>query len=176
MLSADQASGAVLSADGRYRFLLWRAWDLTLPTLNAVMLNPSYADAHRNDATVTQLIRRARDLGFGRLTVTNASPFRSREPMALREIGQMLRGPGADSAHNDLFLAREARIANMVLCGWGHHAKPLGLHERTLAALLTVAAGKLHYLKLNADGTPHHPLRLPYLNDDGTPLRPTLWK
>lgn len=43
---------AVFSTDGAYRYALWRQWLLGEGTLMFVMLNPSTADAIKNDPTL----------------------------------------------------------------------------------------------------------------------------
>ena len=52
-MSGAQQSGAVFSAV--YRYLLWRAWDVALPRLLWVMLNPSTASEEKDDNTIRQL-------------------------------------------------------------------------------------------------------------------------
>jgi hypothetical protein len=153
---------AIVSHDGRYRFRLERVWDDLLPTLAAVMLNPSYANASRDDHTVTGLMVRCRAAGFGRLVVVNCSPYRSRDPFALRHLArEEILGPVLGSV-NDHHIRVAAGEADRVLCAWGGQAINLDLHERTLAILEERARGDLYVLKVNRDGTPHHPLRLGY--------------
>jgi len=62
---------AVFSRDGRYRYALRRVWDDGKPAVLFVGLNPSTADAHRDDATIRRCTRFARDWGFGQLLVGN---------------------------------------------------------------------------------------------------------
>jgi hypothetical protein len=51
--------------------------------------------------------------------------------------------------------------ASLVICGWG---KAGGLRDRGKTVLMLIrSVGRIpHALKLNADGTPQHPLYLPY--------------
>jgi len=41
--------GAAFSRDRRYRYRLWRRWDRSRPAIAFCMLNPSTADARRDD-------------------------------------------------------------------------------------------------------------------------------
>lgn len=41
--------GAVISDCGRYRYALWRMWDNRLPSVLFIGLNPSTADATKDD-------------------------------------------------------------------------------------------------------------------------------
>lgn len=43
--------GAELSECGRYRYKLWRIWDQETPPVMFLMLNPSTADANKDDPT-----------------------------------------------------------------------------------------------------------------------------
>lgn len=62
---------------------------------------------------------------------------------------------------NDAYILRAVRIAKLTVCGWG---KIGALHDRGRKTLnLIRSAGVVpHALKLNADGSPQHPLYLPY--------------
>lgn len=78
-----EQSGADFSPCQRYRYKLWRKWgngDL----VNFLMLNPSTADAVQNDPTVERCERRARQLGFDGLIVTNLFAFRATDPRTLK--------------------------------------------------------------------------------------------
>ena len=63
-------SEAIWSPCRTYRYALTRRWD-DGPGLGIVMLNPSTADAFRNDPTVERCERRARALGYGAFQVVN---------------------------------------------------------------------------------------------------------
>ena len=71
---------AVISPCGRYRYLLGRGDNIGVPKITWVMLNPSTADATKDDPT----IRRVRDfstaLGFGYFWVVNLYAFRATSP------------------------------------------------------------------------------------------------
>ncbi len=78
-------NGAVLSADGVYRYRLWRTWDASKPTLAFLMLNPSTADATEDDPTIRRCLGFAKEWGYGSLVVVNLFALRSPNPDALRE-------------------------------------------------------------------------------------------
>ena len=65
----------------RYRYLLTRTWDASLPVVNFVMLNPSTADAFVLDPTNRRCVGFARDWGFDGLVVTD-------EAMAVEILGR----------------------------------------------------------------------------------------
>jgi len=47
-------SGAIFSECRTWRYFLWRRWDMALPVLICVLLNPSVAGEVENDHTVTK--------------------------------------------------------------------------------------------------------------------------
>jgi hypothetical protein len=75
---------AVFSKCGRFRYSLLRqcndADDAKL--INFIMLNPSTADAMKNDPTVERCCKRAQALGYDRLIVTNVFALRSTDAAA----------------------------------------------------------------------------------------------
>jgi hypothetical protein len=145
--------GATYSHCERYRYLLWISWDPRLPLCGFVMLNPSTATEQENDPTVERCERRAREWGYGGLVVVNLFAFRSTDPKALRQSADPV-GP-----LNDELLVDALRGCEVIVCAWGQH----GDYRSRAAKVRRLLAGKpLSALKLNGDGTPSHPLYLPY--------------
>lgn len=50
-------TSAVISECGQYRYLLRRTWDVDRPVACLIMLNPSTADASKDDATILSCVR-----------------------------------------------------------------------------------------------------------------------
>ena len=148
------ASGARFSPCRRWRYLLWRQWDRGAPVANFLMLNPSTADEVRLDPSCTRARRYAERWGFGALVVTNLFGWRATEPDAMKAA------PDPVGSQNDQAILRAARAADLVVCAWGNH----GSHLRRSTAVLSslrMARLELHFLRLNGNGEPAHPLYLP---------------
>lgn len=148
-------TGAEFSPCTLYRYKLWRIWDTSLPPAVFVMLNPSTADEIDNDPTVERCERRARSMGFGGLRVANIFALRSTYPEALYETSDPV------GTENDLAIRESIADAGLVVCAWGGHGKLNGRGEAVLK-LIREAGHMPHYLKLNKDGTPKHPLYVGY--------------
>lgn len=153
-----EPSGAIISADGQYRYRLWREWDNLLPKCTFLMLNPSTADASQDDPTIRRCIGFARALKCGRLEVANLFPLRATDPEELMRhpnpLGQAQGGITADGAIMDAI-----DDASWVICAWGSHpAAALRAPDVLRMIRLCGRAGLLHHLGLNKDGSPKHPL------------------
>ncbi len=149
------SSGAIFSPDERYRYSLWRIWDTALPVLLFLMLNPSKANASDNDPTVERCQRRSIQLGFGGLFVANLFGLVSTDPTVLKGH------PDPVGPENDEAIMIAARQAGMVICGWGTHGQLNGRGERVLT-MLREALIQPYCLLQNSDGSPGHPLYVPY--------------
>lgn len=149
-----EQSGAVFSDCRQYRYRLWRQWSDAAPMV-FVMLNPSTADEIDNDPTVERCERRARAMGYGGLRVANIFALRSTDPAALYEHADPV---GQD---NDAAIIESVTGAGLVVCAWGAHGNLFSRGEKVLQ-LLRSAGVIPHYLQLNKDGTPKHPLYVPY--------------
>jgi hypothetical protein len=66
-----------------YRYELRRVWDGRLPLLVVCMLNPSTADADRDDPTIRTLIHFAKLWGYGGILVVNLCAWRASLPAEL---------------------------------------------------------------------------------------------
>ena len=83
----------IRSADGRYRFELWRRGITTTPqiargTLNCIMLNPSGSTAELSDPTVRNCELLARNWGFENLAVTNLFAYVTSSTSELQQQGR----------------------------------------------------------------------------------------
>lgn len=153
-LFEDIDTGATFSECGAYRYRLWRIWDETLPVVNFILLNPSTADATKNDPTVERCQRRASMWNYGGLVVTNLFAFRATDPEKMKAA------PDPVGPENDSHLVLEADRCGLIVCGWG----VLGTHRRRSEFVVKdlLAPFRLHCLFQSKNGEPCHPLYLAY--------------
>ena len=150
-------AGARFSECGRYRYRLWRRWSHDPGMALFVMLNPSTADGAQDDPTIRRCVAFAQRWGCGALSVVNLFAFRSTDPAGLLTATDPV-GPDNDEA-----IRQAAADASLVVMAWGAHAMAAERGRQVLPMLRAP-----HYLKLNRDGSPAHPL---YLRSDLQPQR-----
>lgn len=150
--------GALFDASGVYRYRLTRVWTPDAPRVVFVMLNPSTADAVRDDPTIRRCIGLARSWGYGRLEVVNLFAYRSSAPKTLLVARDPI-GP-----ENDDYLRQAAAEAALVVAAWGNVG---ALMERDRVVLDMLAPRSLHCLGLTLRGQPRHPL---YVRGDTLPV------
>lgn len=154
-------TGAILSPCRRYRYYLQRTWDEAKPRLCWIMLNPSMADEIANDATIRICMGRATLEGYGGIDVVNLFALRSTDPSALYDLFQNPISEPEQPGLNDEVIRRVALKAKDVICAWGTHGNHLE-RGRIIRDRLTIWGAVPTALKINKDGTPAHPLRIPY--------------
>jgi hypothetical protein len=142
--------GATFSACGKYRFRLWRIWDKTAPLIMFVGLNPSTANAEKNDPTIRRVEGFAKQWGYGGFFMMNLFPFVTAYP-------EMLEKNEASIKVNDLHLQSVARICDKIICAWGNF-KTIG--NRADDVIHDLRFYKLYCLGKNSNGSPKHPLYL----------------
>jgi len=150
-------SGAIFSDDRRFRYALWRRWDNSpknLDTLLFIGLNPSTANATRDDPTVVRLINFAKSWGFGGLFVGNLFSLISPNPAPLF-LGESPELPGGP---NDKALLNMRLLSTVVMVGWGEFGQYAGTRP---AEVLDLVCDPVHCIKMNQSGEPSHPLYLP---------------
>lgn len=134
-----------------YRYLLEHRWGSVAPMV-LVMLNPSTADATRDDPTMRRALRFARREGCGGLIVVNLFALRATDPAALSAH------PDPVGPDNDQILCAAVGRGGPVVAAWGAHGT---LHGRDRAVSRLLAPVRLRCLGLTAGGQPRHPLYLP---------------
>lgn len=145
-------SGAILSPCGRYRYLLTRTWDASLPVLVFCMLNPSTADASQDDPTIRRCIGFARREGCGGLAVVNLFAWRATDPDKLPLLDGDAIGP-----QNRKHIVSAVKGRRVVLAYGAHHSAHPHVVLPLLELLRQHAAG-LYCLGTTKAGAPRHPL------------------
>ncbi len=140
---------AILSPCGHYRYALERRWGPG-PCALVIGLNPSTADASRNDPTIRRCIGFARAWGYDALCMANLFGYRATDPATLLQVADPV-GP-----ENDATLISLARDAAVVVAAWGVHGRHRG-RDQAVRRMLP----DLHVLRLTKAGHPGHPLYLP---------------
>ena len=153
---------ATFSACGRYRYRLKRRWGAGDKVL-FVMLNPSTADAQRDDPTIRRCIGFARKWGFGSVEVVNLFAYRATKPEALKRVDAPTGPANSRAVRNAL------RRARLVVIAWGNS----GAFQRGGIRMLdrlrhTVRSSKLVALGWTRLGHPRHVL---YISGDCKPMK-----
>lgn len=141
---------AVLSACENYRYALWRIWDEQLPRVLFIGLNPSTADAEKDDPTIRRCISYARQWGYGGISVANLFAYRATYP------SDLFIAPDPIGPQNDQWISELAAQACISVAFWGNHG---AFSDRHLAVRSLLPS--LHCLRLTKQGQPHHTRGLP---------------
>jgi hypothetical protein len=116
------------------------------------MLNPSTADAERDDPTIRRCISFAKREGCGGLVVLNLFGLRATDP---KELSRHPFPVGPDWRHwIDTMLEN---IDGPLIAGWGAH-KSIAPQVETIRQTLNASGVKAMCLGKTADGSPRHPL------------------
>lgn len=165
-------NGALLSECGKYRYRLTRVLtdkrELTSQDLVSwILLNPSMADASLNDPTIRKIMGFSRRWGYHIVDVYNLFAFRETDP---RKLFASMAEEDYDPVgpENDLCL-RTMTVNSPVVAAWGDawglartvQAGEL-LAERIKEAKLVLNARLALCLGRTKNGSPRHPVRLPY--------------
>lgn len=172
MIEIETDSGAMFSDDRKYRWLLWRVWDVAKPATMFIGLNPSTADETEDDPTVRRCIDFARRWGSGSLIMANLFGWRSTDPSVLPRLSNPV---GVD---NWRIVQEAGKQAATAVAAWGTHgtlfANDLGFHHQWNAR---PELPRLQCLGVNADGTPKHPLYIAAATlPSDYPIRPPIMR
>lgn len=174
------SSGARISANGVYRYNLWREWRGTHDRKNwrwfgakdggghklgepksclFVMLNPSTADGKADDPTIRRCVGFAKAWNYERLEVVNLFAYRSTKPADLFAFARA--GGDIIGIENSTIITNASLHAGIVICAWGANAtaKEYGFHIETVRGWLDPTPQ--FALGFTKDGSPRHPLYAP---------------
>jgi len=163
-------SDAIISDCGKYRYRLSRKWGEGKACL-FIMLNPSTADADRDDPTIRRCLGFARSWGCEQLYVVNLFAVRATDPKDMKLASDPV---GVDNMRHiketaDLVTHQhvmEPDKKGIVVCAWGGNGSYMGQSETVLGWLESEGVTPM-YLALTNAGQPKHPL---YLKSDIVPM------
>lgn len=149
-------SSAQFSQCGKYRYRLERNVGKG-PTVVAIMVNPSTADAQNDDPTIRRVMGFARANKWGKVIIVNK--FALITPY-IRELGFKIDPVGPE---NDHFILESLLEADICVVAWGSLAKlpPKAAGRwRSVSAMLNALSVPIRCWGINKDGHPKHPLYL----------------
>jgi hypothetical protein len=152
----------------QYRLWLYRDWaggedNRGWPLW--IGMNPSTADAHVNDPTISRIIAFSRSWGYEACYICNAMDYRATHPADLCQVGVV---PCSDQ--NIENIVRLAKTAHEVILCYGLVPKILQKYPDAVVEALRSNRINLQCMGRTATGHPRHPL---YLRSD-TLLEPFL--
>lgn len=140
---------AEFSEDGKYRYVLTRIWNDTRPFAMCIGLNPSRADAEKDDTTISLLVNCLDALGFGGLKMVNVFAYITPHPKELDVVDPFV--------GNEHWIVTTAYTCQAVIFCWGNFKQVIGFDE----ALMEKFPDALCF-GINLNGSPWHPRAMTY--------------
>jgi len=148
---------AKFSEDGRNRYWLSRIWDVNKPCIAFIGLNPSTANAEKDDPTIRRVISFATKWGYGGVWMLNCFPFVTAYPKEIAiDYDQF--------EINERYIAEIGNNCTEVIFAWGNFKEPFQ-HARDAVLMRMFPNAKA--LQKNKNGSPKHPL---YVKGDVVPV------
>lgn len=149
---------AIFSKDNKHRFVLSRDWAPQGEVLTFIMLNPSIGNESILEHTTQTCAIRAKQWGYSGILILNLFSYISTNPNDLTKVCH----PEGDP-HNIYMIKniiRELPEQADIIAAWGRMGKLFNRDKQVIEAINR----PLLCLGINQDGTPSHPLHLPYKN------------
>lgn len=151
---------ALISPCGKYRYVLTREIPQPVRWVKPalfIMLNPSTADATKDDPTIRRCIAFAKREGCTKLTVVNLFALRATDPKQLKLHKDPI-GPENDRVLDDQLLYHK-NTSGIIVAAWGAHRFAFDRADY----VASIYGGDLKCLGTTAKGDPRHPL---YIRSD----------
>ena len=145
-MSLFDNNGAVFSDDRKYRYALFRLWDIKKPSIMFIGLNPSTANEVDNDPTIRRVIRFAFDWDYGCVYMMNLFGFVTPYPKDLINCSDPI-------GENDKWLEKVFDKCEDVVFAWGSFPEAADRAKKVITMFPNAKA-----LWINKDGSPKHPL------------------
>lgn len=149
-LFENNHSSAEFSQCGKYRYKLWRVWDQSKPKAMCIGLNPSTANASKNDNTINLLIHMLGQLGYGGFYMMNLFAWISSKPEDLLTCADPL-------GENNNKLNEVAQLCDVVIACWGSFKQA----EERIKEVRPMFPQAMCF-GVNKNGTPFHPRAMSY--------------
>ena len=144
-------SDAEISSCKTYRYFLQRTWDINNEMMTFIMLNPSKADALKDDPTIRKCVMLAKKENCSGIYVINLFALRSSQPKDLYIHNNPV-GPD-----NDYWIDEITKKSKIIVVAWGNDGNLLNRDIEVCEKLKSLGLN-LYCLGLNKNGSPKHPL------------------
>jgi hypothetical protein len=151
----NSIAGACFSSCRKYRYVLWRKWDMSKPKAMFIGLNPSTANETESDNTIKRVVKIARNWGCGGIYMCNLFSIISSDPKILKTCPDPQMG-------NDGWLIYTSKKCERVVFAWGAFKEAKERCKEVIAMFPDAYA-----LEILKDGSPKHPL---YVKGDTVPV------
>ena len=148
LCGVGSSTGALFSDCRKYRYVLWRVWDDSLPKVMFIGLNPSTANEDSDDPTIRRVKTFAKSWGFGGVYMLNLFTYVTAYPEELKKCDNAL-------LNADKYLMEYAAKSERIIFAWGNFKE---CKERAKKVLQMFSG---YMLIKNKDGSPRHPLYVP---------------
>ena len=135
-----------------WRYSLTRQWLTGTGKQLLLMLNPSDADAFKNDLTTTIMVGLTQRDGFNRYEAANLFALVDKNPEALYHH------PDPIGPENDYYILKAVEDADRIIVAWGNNGH---LHDRANEVLKLLDRRPLWCFGQTLSGQPRFPRALP---------------
>jgi hypothetical protein len=147
---------AIISECGLYLYELRRTWDEQKPQMVFIMLNPSTADAEKDDQTIRRCIGFAQHHDFGGIVVCNLGAGRATSPKDWMKMEDPI-GTQNDWRVGVILRDEVFNKRGKVIAAWGAWGGFMN-RDVNLKNMAKAHGVRLWHLGTTKDGMPKHPL------------------
>jgi len=140
---------AIFSDDRKYRYALWRLWDLSRPKVMFIGLNPSTANETDDDNTIKKVVKIAKYNGYGGVYMTNLFAWVTAYPEELKKCSN-------PQGSNNHWLITISGMCQDVVFAWGNFKEATERAREVIENFTKFDAPKC--IVQNKNGSPKHPL------------------
>lgn len=151
-------TNALFSDDRIFRYWLLRRWNPALRLMAVIGCNPSIANETDNDPTIRKTIGFATRLNCGGVLMLNVGAFCATDPRQWKAARDPF-GPANSIDHLQGYLIKWAPA--IVIAAWGKPCMSSQRGQHRAEAIKKMILGMKCWGR-NSDGSPRHPLMLPY--------------
>lgn len=154
---------AVISNCGKYRYVLTRTWGNGIRNKAVfIMLNPSTADAEKDDPTIRRCIGMAKSMNCVGIKVVNLFAVRATSPVDMKKASDPVGEKNHEYVERALFAidADPRLLKGPIICAWGVHG---GYMDQDETMMGWIDWRNPYCLGRTKAGFPRHPL---YVRND----------
>lgn len=143
----------------KHRYLLWRRWDNTKPSVSWCCLNPSTASGHGvEDPSSIKMREFSKLFGFGGYNLVNLGSLRATDPKDFFAAPESERW----NANTNIYIENAIRKTSKIILAWGANGHKIPDRCTEVYKLIKSTGATMYHLGFTKDGHPKHPLMLPY--------------